>query len=134
MSRESFREFDALFHFAKTHMQHTDPSDPRYGYFAWHVRRTGEKLDENPASDGEVYFITALLFAAHRWGKPGPAGGWDYESEANLILHACMDKNGHTGGERCTKTRFAKTRKTSSSIGHVLISFAGRNRRNQHVL
>jgi oligosaccharide reducing-end xylanase len=94
------REFDALFHFAKRHMQHTDPTDPRFGYFAWHVRPTGQILDPNPASDGEVYLTTALFFAASRWGKP-PAGaaGWDYEAEANLILHACTHKeNGGSGG------------------------------------
>jgi len=60
-------EFDALYAWAKAHMQCTEPSDPRYGYFAWHCTTAGSKLDPNPASDGETWIVTALYFASHRW-------------------------------------------------------------------
>ena len=117
------REFDALFHFAKRHMQHTDPTDPRFGYFAWHVRPTGQILDPNPASDGEVYLTTALFFAASRWGKP-PAGaaGWDYEAEANLILHACTHKEdgGSSGSGGGGRSRSVVTNMFSSAEAQVV--------------
>ena len=68
-------------------MQHTDPSDANYGYFAWHCHTSGAIIDPHPASDGETYFATALYFAARRWGaRSGPAK-IDYRAEADLILH-----------------------------------------------
>jgi endo-1,4-beta-D-glucanase Y len=76
------QEFDRLWKFAKTHMQHQ--TGDRTGYFAWRVRTDGTQLDANPAPDGEEYFAMSLLMAARRWGNG--AGIFDYESEANLIL------------------------------------------------
>ena len=35
--------FDALWKWARTNMRHNEPSDPRFGYFAWHC-----SLVENP--------------------------------------------------------------------------------------
>ena len=81
--------FDSLWRWAKTYMQHTDPSDPRYGYFAWHCNVQGGHMDENPASDGETWFATALFFASVRWGNGGEI---NYEQEANTILYAAMHK------------------------------------------
>eukprot|EP01051_Picozoa_sp_SAG22_P005000 SAG22_NODE_285_length_12974_cov_2.969087_1_plen_438_part_00 len=85
------REFDALFSWAKKHMQHTDPADPDYGYFAWHCRTTGAWIDKSPATDGESYFATALFFAANRWGDAQPSR-FNYSAEANLILHQSIHK------------------------------------------
>jgi endo-1,4-beta-D-glucanase Y len=86
------REFDALFTWAKRHMQHTDPSDANYGFFAWHCRTSGSVMDKSPASDGETYFATALFFAAHRWGDGSGPGSFNYSAEANLILHQSIHK------------------------------------------
>ena len=60
-------EFDRLWKWAKTYMYQSD--GPYQGYFAWHCSPDGEKLDSNPASDGEEWFATALLFASDRWGN-----------------------------------------------------------------
>jgi endo-1,4-beta-D-glucanase Y len=76
------REFDRLWKFAKTHMQHQ--TGDRTGYFAWRVRTDGAQLDANPAPDGEEYFAMSLLMASRRWGNG--TGIFNYESEANLIL------------------------------------------------
>ncbi len=76
------QEFDRLWKFAKTHMQHQ--TGDRTGYFAWRVRTDGTQLDANPAPDGEEYFAMSLLMASRRWGST--TGIYDYESEANLIL------------------------------------------------
>ena len=42
------------------------------------------------ASDGELYYITSLLFAANRWGNET---GIDYYAEARRILDAMWKKN-----------------------------------------
>ncbi|MBN2743678.1 MAG: T9SS type A sorting domain-containing protein [Marinilabiliaceae bacterium] len=81
-------EFDKLWKFAKTYMQHQ--SGYREGYFAWKCSGTGAKLDENTASDGEMYFVTALYFASVRFGDHG--GIFNYRAEADEILTKIMNK------------------------------------------
>jgi oligosaccharide reducing-end xylanase len=53
-------EFDRLWKWAKTYMQHGHGK--RCGYFAWHCRTDGKVLDHNSASDGEEWFVTALFW------------------------------------------------------------------------
>lgn len=81
------QEFDRLWKFAKTHMQHQ--TGDRTGYFAWRVRPDGTQLDANPAPDGEEYFAMSLLMAARRWGNG--TGIFNYDAEANLILDHMMN-------------------------------------------
>ena len=76
------KEFDCLWKWAKTYMQHTDGAYK--GYFAWKMKTNGTKIDNTPASDGEEYFATALLFASARWGNG--EGIYDYHKEAQEIL------------------------------------------------
>jgi oligosaccharide reducing-end xylanase len=76
-------EFDALWNWAKSHMQHTSPAHPAWGYFSWSVQTNGVANDEMPAPDGEEYFATALYFASGRWGNRGP---WNYRAEADQLL------------------------------------------------
>ena len=76
------KEFDCLWKWAKTYMQHT--SGEYEGYFAWKMKTNGTKIDNTPASDGEEYFATALLFASARWGNG--EGIYDYHKEAQEIL------------------------------------------------
>lgn len=77
-------EFNALWNWAKSHMYHSDPAHPAYGYFAWSVRSDGVALDEMPAPDGEIYFATALYFAATRWGEGD--GIYQYKAQADQLL------------------------------------------------
>ncbi len=81
-------EFDRLWKWAKTYMYNED--GPYAGYFSWHNTPDGDKLDVNPASDGEEWFVMALFFAAHRWGNG--EGIYNYEAEANKILHTMLHK------------------------------------------
>ena len=76
------KEFDCLWKWAKTYMQHTDGEYK--GYFAWKMKTNGTKIDNTPASDGEEYFATALLFASARWGNG--EGIYNYHKEAQEIL------------------------------------------------
>jgi oligosaccharide reducing-end xylanase len=82
-------EFDGLWRWAKKNMQHNDGS-ARDGYFAWKCRTDGSKMDHNTASDGEEWFVTALFFAADRWGSNSE---FDYAAEANRILYASTHKS-----------------------------------------
>lgn len=87
--------FDRLWRWTEKYMQHQD--GPREAYFAWSVNpKTGEKNSEGSASDGELYFVTALLFASNLWGNDS---GIDYYAEARRILDAMWSKDG-TGGVR----------------------------------
>jgi len=81
-------EFNRLWKWAKTRMQHH--TGPRKGYFAWQMNKDGSMRDVNPASDGEEYFIMALMFASGRWGDG--EGIYNYWKEANDILKACLSK------------------------------------------
>lgn len=87
-------EFDALWNWAASHMRYA--SGPRRGYFRWTCRRDGCQDDSAPASDGEEYFATALLFAAGRWGNG--QGLYDYERQANAILDVMLHKEDMNGG------------------------------------
>lgn len=53
--------------------------------------QTMKRNSEGSASDGELYFITSLLFASNRWGNDT---GIDYYKEARYILDAMWKKNG----------------------------------------
>ena len=71
-------EFDKLWTFAKNHMWHK--SGQWDGYFAWQCGTDGSQKDQNCAPDGEMYFMTALLFAANRWNDS------KYMDDAQYIL------------------------------------------------
>ncbi|MEE1940673.1 glycosyl hydrolase family 8 [Streptomyces sp. TRM 70361] len=87
-------EFDAMWNWAKTYMQHK--SGARAGYFCWQATYSGSCQDNNPATDGEEYFATALFFAGHRWGDG--QGIYDYTDEANAILDVMLHKEDMNGG------------------------------------
>ena len=89
------KEFDCLWKWAKTYMQHT--SGEYKGYFAWQMRTDGSKMSNTPASDGEEYFATALLFAAARWGNG--EGIYNYNKEAQEILTTMLHQADDGQGE-----------------------------------
>ena len=82
--------FDRLWRWSKTYMQHQSGS--REGYFAWSCKTDGTHNSDGAASDGELYFITALIFASNRWGNNS---GIDYKAEAQHIL-ACIQPREYT--------------------------------------
>ena len=87
-------EFDRLWKWAKTYMQHT--SGEFKDYFAWKCTTSGNKQDNTPASDGEEYFTTALLFASARWGDG--TGIYNYSQEAQTILTAMLHQSDDSQG------------------------------------
>lgn len=88
------KEFNRLWKWAVTHMRHKDGE--REGYFAWQCGTDGNKQDNNPASDGEEYFATALFFASVRWGDGD--GIYNYRAQAQQILDDIMSRTDSGGG------------------------------------
>jgi oligosaccharide reducing-end xylanase len=85
--------FDRLWRWTQKYMQHQGGA--RDAYFAWSVNpKTGKHNAEGSASDGELYFITDLLFASNRWGNDT---GINYYGEARRILDAMWSKDGTEG-------------------------------------
>jgi oligosaccharide reducing-end xylanase len=87
-------EFNRLWKWAMTHMYQTD--GPYKGYFAWHCDPDGNTLAAGPASDGEEWFVTALLFASARWGDG--VGIFQYRDQAQKILDTMLHKNDEDNG------------------------------------
>ncbi len=81
--------FDRLWKWCVKYMQHRE--GPREGYFAWSCQIDGTRNSQGPASDGELYYVTALIFASNRWGNNT---GIDYLKEAQYILDCAMAKDG----------------------------------------
>jgi oligosaccharide reducing-end xylanase len=85
--------FDRIWRWSKKYLQHQ--SGPREGYFAWSINpATMKQNSPGSASDGELYFITDLLFASNRWGNNT---GIDYYKEARFILDNMWKKDGTDG-------------------------------------
>jgi len=82
--------FDRIWRWTKKYLKHQ--SGPREGYFAWSINpATMKQNSPGTASDGELYFITDLLFASNRWGNNT---GIDYYKEARYILDNMWKKDG----------------------------------------
>jgi len=86
--------FDRLWRWSKKFMQHQDGN--RKGYFAWSCKTDGTHNAEGAASDGELYYITALIFASNRWGNDT---GINYKAEAQHILN-CIQPREYTAEAR----------------------------------
>jgi len=94
--------FDRIWRWSKKYLQHVD--GPRAGYFAWSINpQTMHKNSEGTASDGELYFITDLLFASNRWGNNT---GINYYQEARNILDAMWQKDGSNGIYNIINTQY----------------------------
>lgn len=81
--------FDRLWRWGKKYMQHQE--GPLKGYFAWSCKTDGTRNAQGPASDGELYYVTSLIFASNRWGN---STGINYLAEAQNILDCSMQKIG----------------------------------------
>ena len=81
--------FDRLWRWGKKYMQHQE--GPLKGYFAWSCKTDGTRNAQGPASAGELYYVTSLIFASNRWGN---STGINYLAEAQNILDCSMQKIG----------------------------------------
>ena len=81
--------FDRIYRWAKTYMQMKDGKQK--GYFSWSVKPDGSNPARGAAADGELYFITSLIFASNRWGNDT---GINYLKEAQDLLDVIMGEDG----------------------------------------
>ncbi len=100
-------EFDRLWKWAKTFMQHKD--GPSKYYFAWHCKTNGEVISPGSASDGEEWFVTDLFFASARWGDG--EGIYNYKQEAQSILDAMLSKTDSSNDSKDVTNLFNKQNK-----------------------
>lgn len=77
-------EFDALWNWSRTYLYISATNHPSCGFFAWEAKTNGVRMSEFVAPDGEEYYVTALYFAAHRWGNGN--GIYDYKARADELL------------------------------------------------
>jgi oligosaccharide reducing-end xylanase len=88
-------EFNAIWNWAMTYMYNRSPAHPSYQFFSWSFRTNGVPNSELVAPDGEEYFVTALFFAAHRWG--GGKGLYNYQEQAERLLKNMRHRKPITG-------------------------------------
>ncbi len=88
-------KFDRLWRWAKKYMQYK-AGDVREGLFAWQCETNGSIKGASSAPDGEMYFLTALFFASHRWGNDGDI---NYEEEAQYLAKCLLNKTGRGNGQ-----------------------------------
>lgn len=99
--------FDRLWRWSKKYMQMQD--GPMRGYFRWSVNPDGSSRAYGAASDGELYFITSLIFASNRWGNDT---GINYLAEAQYILNCAT-----TNPDKAKKEKKAKKGEKMPAFG-----------------
>ncbi|MBQ3676084.1 MAG: InlB B-repeat-containing protein, partial [Bacteroidales bacterium] len=87
-------KFDKIWRWAKKYMQYKK-GDQREGLFAWQCETNGNIKGASCAPDGEMYFLTALWFASHRWGNDGAI---NYEEEAQYLAKMILEKPNRQAG------------------------------------
>ncbi len=100
-------EFDRLWKWAKTYMQHSD--EPSKGYFAWQCKTDGSIIETSSAPDGEEWIVTALFFASARWGNGN--GIYNYRAEAQKILDAMLTKEESSQNRDIVTNMFSRKEK-----------------------
>ena len=88
-------EFDALWNWSKTYLYVTETNHPSFGFFAWQARTNGVRMSQFVAPDGEEYYVTALYFAAHRWGNG--KGIYNYKAQADELLSRMRHRESISG-------------------------------------
>ena len=88
-------EFDALWNWSKTYLYLAATNHPSTGFFCWQARTNGMRMSQFVAPDGEEYYVTALYFAASRWGNR--TGIYDYQAQADELLSRLRHRPQITG-------------------------------------
>jgi oligosaccharide reducing-end xylanase len=77
-------EFDALWNWSNTYLYNDSTNHFSHGFFSWQARTNGARMSQFVAPDGEEYYVTALYFAANRWGSG--KGIYSYKAQADQLL------------------------------------------------
>jgi oligosaccharide reducing-end xylanase len=126
-------EFDALWNWSKTYLYHDSPKHPSCGFFSWEAKTNGVTLSEYVAPDGESYYVTALYFAANRWG--GGGGIYNYKGQADELLtnmrHRAMIKGPIFMSRRNTNSTSTVTAGALFNQEHKMVLFSPSSERGQ---
>jgi oligosaccharide reducing-end xylanase len=124
-------EFDALWNWSKTYLYVADANHPSYGFFTWQARTNGLRMSQFVAPDGEEYYVTALYFAAHRWGKG--AGIYSYKAQADELLSRMRHRAPITGSVPMPwrDTNFMVTAGPLFDAEHKMVLFSPSSERNR---
>lgn len=104
--------FDRLLRWAQRYMLMRQ--GPLAGYYAWSCKTDGTHNAEGPASDGELYMITSLIFASNRWGNHS---GIDYLAEAQRLLRLAREGNGQNSANALINPQHRLITFTPSGFG-----------------
>ncbi len=121
-------EFDALWNWSKTYLYVAEANHPSYGFFAWEARTNGVRMSPFVAPDGEEYYVTALYFAAHRWGNR--AGIYNYKSQADELLTRMRHRELISGVIAWRNTNRVVTAGPLFDAGHKMVLFSPSSERN----
>jgi len=98
-------DFDHLWRFAKARMQVlTGPTAGYFNSYCDDADQTGYSMCLDPF--GFEQFVTALIFAHHRWGS---AGAVNYQKDALALFHTMKHKVEDNGGTGTTTDLFDAT-------------------------
>jgi len=122
-------EFDALWNWSKTYLYVAETNHPSFGFFAWEARTNGTRISEFVAPDGEEYYVTALYFAAHRWGNG--AGIYHYQAQADALLSRMRHRDPITGTMPRRNTNITVTAGALFDAAHKMVLFSPSSERNR---
>lgn len=122
-------EFDALWNWSKTYLYVAATNHPSFGFFAWQARTNGVRMSQFVAPDGEEYYVTALYFAAHRWGNG--AGIYNYKKEADRLLSRMRHRELISGNVQWRNSNRTVTAGPLFNAGHNMVLFSPSSERNQ---
>jgi oligosaccharide reducing-end xylanase len=122
-------EFDALWNWSKTYLYVAETNHPSFGFFAWEARTNGMRMSEFVAPDGEEYYVTALYFAAHRWGAG--KGIYNYQAEADRLLWRMRHRELITGKITWRKRQNTVTAGPLFDPAHRMVLFSPSSERNR---
>ncbi|HEX4342681.1 MAG TPA: glycosyl hydrolase family 8 [Verrucomicrobiae bacterium] len=122
-------EFNALWNWSKTFLYHSETNHPSFGFFSWEARTNGMRMSEFVAPDGEEYYVTALYFAANRWGNG--TGIYNYKQEADELLGRMKNRAMITGQLEWRHATRTVTAGPLFDAEHKMVLFSPSSERNR---
>jgi oligosaccharide reducing-end xylanase len=124
-------EFDALWNWSKTYLFVAETNHPCFGFFAWQAKTNGVRMSQFVAPDGEEYYVTALYFAAHRWGNG--RGIYNYKAQADELLSRMRHRAPITATMPMPwrNTNVTVTAGALFDAGHKMVLFSPSSERNR---
>jgi oligosaccharide reducing-end xylanase len=122
-------EFDALWNWSKTYLYVAETNHPSFGFFAWQAHTNGVRMSQFVAPDGEEYYVTALYFAAHRWGNG--EGIYNYKAEADRLLSRMRHREPISGKVQWRNAERTVTAGPLFDAEHKMVLFSPSSERNR---